>query len=578
MRGPIVVLAVAVAGCVSAADDRVTMPEGTAWAAVLVSGGTHGSFEQLGPGEPLSIDGTLRGLGTLEIRTFTAAGLGASVDTSGPVFADRLRPAAACEVALPRPAAIARPNDLDGYLFVDPPADLPRVTADWIRDRCVHQSAPASLVASCADRPCFFPAVDVGCGFTLDGSVCGAPSFCGAGSPGEPVSVAPTSSGCTQSPTELGRDVRYTCAASPSPCRVEVRLGPEPGLPVAITAKTRALFTVPAYVPQTRLEVAGAALLRTGLVTDLVVLEDRVVVLHAGGELIRPEACQAMQLELLDLEDLSTLRQVPAPNCLQALAADPAGALLGLAKTATGAVVYRFDRDGRISESLALATGDAGVRRLVRAPVVFADGDVYAGLMSYDADGKATGTDTVLEVAGGLRQLKPLRRAHEEFLFAAAGLGHQLAVLDAAAGYATVFDPLTEENLLKASSGHDGSGTAIYEPSHAAWVLSAYSTYDALLVLQNAATRVYYHDGPHAPLGLFLVPEHPGWVGVALTDLAAPVPELKLGILDLDQMQLLRGAAVLGRGVATQFQADARGRVYTVLPWSGEVMRLSFGG
>jgi len=566
------------AGC-SQSSVEVQLPGDVTWAAVLLGAadGPRGSFERIDPARPLAIEvGAVSA--AIEVRGFTAAGLGAAVDASAPVFGDRLRPAGACEPALPRPSYVASLTATTP-LAVGGRDGLARVTADWIKDRCAHRSLPFSVVTTCSDTPCSFSMMDAGCGFTADGARCGAPSFCGVGLPGEPPSFEPLDrANCSATAVQLGADASFDCVVAGVHCQVDLRLGIEPPLAVAVSKETRALFGDVRYVPEGPLQVKGAPELLTGFVSDLVVLPDRLVVVHADGALIRPEECHAAVLEMLDLETLGTLQKVPAPDCLQALVRDPGGAFLGLAKTSSGAVVYRFDPDGRVIGRLALAMPDSGVGRQLRDPVILGNGQVYVGVSSLDPEGKVTGMDTLVALGPMLEATKPVRMVHEEFYFAAAGTGGELGFLDAAAGYVTVIDVVTEMNLRKTPSGHKGSGTALYHPESRRYVVSAYSSYVGLLILEpgrDEAVRVFYNDGPEAPLGMFLVPGHPGWVGVTLTDVLAPQPELKLAFLDPTRRLLLRGTQVLGRGVATRFEADTAGRVFTVLPWSGEVMRIS---
>lgn len=210
--------------------------------------------------------------------------------------------------------------------------------------------------------------MDAGCGFTADGARCGAPSFCGVGLPGEPPSFEPLDGAdkCSATAVQLGADASFDCVVAGVHCQVDLRLGIEPPLAVAVSKETRALFSEAMLLATCRrpLQVKGAPELLTGFVSDLVVLPDRLVVVHADGALIRPEECHAAVLEMLDLETLGTLQKVPAPDCLQALVRDPE-----VRFWAWRSLQWRrrlpLDPDGRVIGRLALAMPDSGVGRII---------------------------------------------------------------------------------------------------------------------------------------------------------------------------------------------------------------------
>lgn len=569
--------------CSAPETTSLELPTEVSWAAVLVprGDGLTGALEKVGGDHRLTIE-LPRSSDALEVRGYTDTALSA-LSESRAVFGVRLSSASACEPALPQPSFLAS-YEAGRLRGGEDRASLPRVTSAWVKGSCRSHAVPLSLVTGCSSRPCYWPSVDVGCGFTIDASSCGLPTLCGARVEGEAAAVGwePPAACSITAAGAAGFGPLLSCTIDGKACPVEVRLGEAPnGPPTQFKVRAQAIFPGKSYRASGPLYVGGAVELLTGYLTDLALLGDRLVVLHGGGVLVRPDDCYDMELELLDRDTLMSLGRAAAPRCLQAIVAAPSRrGFLGVATSSTGMIVYRFDAAGTVVDRLAIDSGVAPQRRVIRDPILVGPGAALVGYLDMDDDGRAMGADVVVDFSGSLRTTRALRFANEEFYYTAGDGGTVVGFGDAESSYAVIMDTQADRVLHKIPlpiTRSERTGAALYHPL--SWVFSTFSTSNALYLAQTETdgARVFFHDGPHSPLGLFTTPSRSRQVVVSLTDLESEALELRLGLVDLGTKQFVRGSQVIGRGVATRFEVEgtvAATKVYALLPWSAEILLL----
>lgn len=580
MRRLLIPSLAAVTACSSPLGTTLELPADVSWAAVLVVRGDRviGDLERVGADHRLQIEAP-RPTDAVEIRGYSEGALSA-ISSNQAVFGARLGSADASEPALATPSSLWGYED--GRLREGGDRNLlPRVTSSWLKESCRSRPMPLSLVTSCSSRPCYWPSVDAGCGFKVDASICGLPNIRGAQVQGEAAAIGWEPPGVCSASSEPGLPSRLICTIDGKACPIEVRLGEAPAAPTRYRVRSRAIFPGKSYRSSGPLYAGGSIELLTGYLTDLALLPDRLVVLHGGGALVHPEECSDMELDLLDRGTLGVIGRAAAPRCLQAIVAQRFGnGFLGVATSSTGMTVYRFDSAGAVVDRLAIDTGVAPKRRVVRDPIVVGDYTALVGYFDTDEGGRARGADVVVDFRGPLKTTRDLRFANEEFYYTAGDGGTVVGFGDAESSYGVIMDTQADQVLHKIPlpiTRSERTGPVLYHPM--SWIFSTFSASNALFMAQTEAdgVRVFFHDGPHSPLGLFVLPNRPHEVAVSLTDLDSDGLELRIGILDLPTKQFARGSQVVGRGVATRFEVSGSvvaSTVYALLPWSAEILVL----
>lgn len=494
-----------------------------------------------------------------------------------------------CGRALPPPVWVGR--WAGGALSAhDGPA--PRVTAPWLSTACPDLSGEPVLVdADCFETRCEPSVRWIGrCDLELDLSSCGIGNLPASVDVDGSICADFSAAGwrCDRTTDPVAR-AAYTCL-EPAPCELHVHAGGAPPAPFEIAR--RQLVEGEPYLPGRldRLGVLTTDDVADGHLLELLVLPGAVVVSRTTRE--PATSCyaadaQAGELLYLDPESLLSVRTATAPYCLRRMVRDEGGGFVGAYVEGEELFLGRFDRRGRLTGSAPVderTDAQPGEPRLVQA-----------------------GSDRVLEMVmleGRLVVLLGKGRG-DSFLF----------TFDAA-----TLRPILREQIRSGTSGMVVAGGGVVATTRngeqeMAWL-------DVSSAEEVAAAKLPWRDLPRETDSLLSVLEVPATGEILVTGTPPPAlfvlesmgptraraviferdaypvtmapwpagdPVFVAGIeqetdgrwssvgalFDPTRGRFLPGTWPLGNGVVGRIRVDDAGRLWLLLPWSGEVIRLT---
>lgn len=571
MRALAAVVGLLSLGCIQSRVTPLPIPPEVRWVAVIEGERVSPLFD-IAAGRSLP---TFTAAGEpVQLVGFTEAQVRGAPDSAS------LSLAGPCEKGLPTATWFAR-LDADDTLHTLDADDAPGLTAPWVG------CAPASLVvhAGCAEVPCAASGtVNPDCKVSIDLSACFLESFAGVQLPDGAVCFANAPPACA--PTErIATEVAALQCSAPRQCRLSVY--PPASEPPFEIARVD-LLPGETFAPSV---LNGRAVLNTrmhsGSVFDLAVLSDVVVVAHTGGP--SPFACPQSgltytQLELLDPDALATIGTTTAPPCLTRLIAD-GDELIGVHGDAGSLRLSRFDSRGRalvigppgpasVLASTHIPAGPLLVGDPPRLQVLYEWTDAYAAgsepgylLYAYDpvtlavvhSDRVTHGRAYAFTGSGASQVAIADEESHEVVLFDVD------ARAEAGRVEIPIFAGVTRRDITMLSQ-HDlrfVAATPHDQPS----VRIAGAAPEASVVLTERRAA------PHATIAW---PPDPKLALVAgLADTSDGRFESVVSLVDTTTGRVLPGAWVVGSGAVTRMHADRAGRVWLVLGWSGDIVRLT---
>lgn len=535
------------------------------------------------PGEPLPAH--TAGGETVQILGYTAAQISAlPVHEGARVGDERLQLASGCDRHLPVPAWFGEltPGDV---LSTRAPSEAPVLTASWIS--C--PMGPVLTHATCLSVPCAIGETQtVQCAVSVDLSACGAGVLRGERQADGSICFQPLPWTC-EPVAALAPEI--TAQACANDCRTSVFAAPqEPPFTLERVAVTGGELYLPGeltddlLVPNNRLH--------SGKAFDLALLRDRLVVAHAGERAVHfcpiEAEVPASRLSFYDLDSLAPVGTATAPECLTRLLGE-GDTFLGIHGSMGEPVLSRFSREGRRLASGAPSSGDgpradaaahipADLVRLGRQLAVIYEwldarpGGVDLGYFLYGYDPTSLGAVH-----------NDLIRDGRAFAMAAVGTS-TLAIAEEKHQRIDYFD--VERRVFIRSTALPTTAVAVRYDMTSLALAPGTRRLLSTTPLDLASVRLV--GGPDGaalvmPFERTLFPTRAhAWPGApdvlvvaGVSPAAAGTYDAVVTLFDTRAARFLPGTWTIGRGAVTRMITDASGRVWALLPWAGEVVRLT---
>lgn len=579
--------ALALFSCKGTAVVDVDVPEETAWVAV-VTVDESGEVLEATPLLPWHATDPLplitRSTGTTLLLGFSAAQLetlGAEVDDSP------LVPVKGCRQGLPAPLWTRR--WFDGALRShDGPT--PPLTAPWLTSLCPDLSGSAVRVdADCFETRCEPRVRWTGrCALELDLGSCGLGVVPASVDASGAVCADFSAAGWACEPVaDPVAQAAYACL-EPAPCEIHVHAGEPPTAPFEL-AKTQLVEDAEPYLPGTldRLGVLQTDTLADGYLLELLVLPDAVVVSRSVDLPVGacfPGDARPGALVFLDPESLLPVRTTTAPRCLRRMVPDEAGGFVGAYVDGNELLLGRFDERGSLTSSVPMdprQEAGPGEPRLVRAGVDRVLEMLEIGSRLVVLLGNSTG-DSFLFTFDAVT-LGPLLRAQirsatsamlstgDTVVATARNLEQEIAWLDVTTANEVAVERLPWRDLPRETDSllslHAVRGELLVTgtPPPALFLLSPMGPVRArAMIFDRDAFVVTMASWPGRSVFVSALAQEEGGRWSSLGALFDPA-----------RGRFLPGTWPLGDGVVGRIRSDDRGRLWLLLPWSGEVIRLT---
>jgi len=498
-----------------------------------------------------------------------------------------LRIAGECEPALPSPSWARGPSDVV----------MPRLTATWVAD-------------SCGETPKLYPAHDCdakvsswtsdrrGCFHRVDLWQHGLGNYEGWRDPfsGEYCMVLTDERRAECRPDPAEGDRRWLCSVgNVQECQLSFE---ESGPPLDVALDRVRVYSAtvaPAMAITTHGELAIEVRRGfTGYLSDLVTLDDRVIVAGHQGRVEQFECWQLSgdsDLIVVSQDDLQVVRRTGAYRCLMRMVRDPSGpGFLAAFVEADTWYLGRFDESAELVTSSSIAPimdFDVGGWRSAEV-VTMRSGEIAVVLSTKTAVASGSGAYVVITDAD-LEQKRSSDLLNLDVMMA----------LDASTA---THDPNT--HIVLADREEEGVvwlEVERLEPSPGARRLVPFNDH-----VQSSPMAMWMHEGQllaavggNAGIvafgngfdwgGFASALELPGYP-TAMVDwspdasllavlmarpIVAPDFEAHLMWLDPAEERFRSGAVEIGFGVASRAENDARGRIWAILPWAAELVRIT---
>lgn len=326
----------------------------------------------------------------------------------------------------------------------------------------------------------------------------------------------------------------------------------------------------------------------SGYTSDLVVLEDRIVVSTHDGRRqswhcdTEPED----RLVFLDRETLAIIGTATVPRCLNELARDPMGAGFIGAYGGHNARIGRFDRDGRLLASTAYAGPDPSERLSATGIALGGDPPSTAGvsLTSLNAVAPFSASRIFGVDLATLTQIPPpdspgnltreLTRLDGSRWAAVDDIANSIVFVDIMSMISSPGPSLLGEIIESATD----IGQPFYHPASDRILISLTGNGGGIFIFDGRGrtqlARVTSYERLAENWAMATWPADPELVIVGLTDLdIARVSSIAL--FEPSRGRFLPGSATVGQGPIGRFRPDEQGRLWTHLPRTAEVLRIS---
>lgn len=398
---------------------------------------------------------------------------------------------------------------------------------------------------------------------------------------------------CREAPARRGAVRRVECARTADPCGYDLHPPSAPrDVPVARAAVVAAPFVAPPRVASGRARPLDQYHPLEGYLTALVARGRGVWVASAGGAYATADCLTATTSVLVRVDDgdegLQVSPPVPAPPCLRALVADPDDPqrFFGLsggqpprlhAFGAQGEVLRSVDVPRPVSRDPALPVVVIGLSVPTppeEAPLLYLvlstmEKRYESWLLVHDRATLAhvrTSDPSVTSVRAASAALR-------DFVF---GADHDSGALVPFHARDQGVDAQYTVDLVGGPS--DDVGFIGYHPASDQLVVSTTGEASVLWLVHRVADLrrrrfVRTYEGPGLPWASTPWPADPAQQLVGLT---GPGPSFEAGVawLDVAEPHFVPGVRSIGRGVVRALVPDEAGRVWALLPWSGEVVRI----
>lgn len=486
-----------------------------------------------------------------------------------------LRRAEACASRLP-PADVlyALRGDALEPLPTDP---LPAMTAEGLGARCDDDSLDEVLVdVQCVSDPCPATATRDGCRLEIEGPACGIERFTALADPRVEACVA--AGPCTVEPVSEDAVVSLSCRRPnfDGPCAVKLfRAEPFPEVSIE---RVQVLDVPPAYPIAGELRYAPYVI-RTGHLGDLVLTDEHVLVTSLVDSVGGVGACRIagsrQRVHVYDRRGLSLQSERTLPRCAWGLLETNPGHFMG------------FTLDGESNAVLALAfdLGEGGVRTSTLSGVEF-DGAFVASALRLEEDLNVVAVSSPLanrgrllfvDDAGALRFQVDLPGTEPSGLSA---LREGFVMTESFNDAFMLFDSSggrLETITIPGRVSRSLADPHLHRPSnHVAVPIPRDVRQVALLRndLELHPKRALHYERQGVPTAITDWPPDPRLLLVGLS-LDAAEPAVHVARLDPAAGHYLPGTLEVGPGSAAVMRTDPEGRVYILLSWAAQLVRLT---
>lgn len=484
----------------------------------------------------------------------------------------------------PLPAAAetwsARAKAGDVWRRVALPEKIAKARFSFAAGSC-PELGPLDVELRCGNTGCFGTMRQEGCAMTLDLSTCARDNLSLPIDRYGALCLAPNEPfGSCAELEPASPDILHTfeCGATGpgtlGSCELDIY--PKATSRPPLTVETKTLFEVAPYHPPKNFPRPPY-----GWLGDLVHLEDRVAVTAYGS--VREDATFCNEVDpgrvyFLDPESMTEIGTATAPSCLGQIARDPTGDGFVGVYGVEPPVFARFDKNGKMLGSVAF-TGNGGQRIFVNSVAVDPGPPAIAAFVvgNEKPDGRRSfvvGVDLATMTIDPVmtKQYGPNTR---ELAFYARGTFSALEDIDNVMLFIESKTGIARKNgalaLVNAGVGQ------------------LFQTADKLFVVSMngmaGGVFTFYENGdlkgrarPHSVYAeawsIAPWPKNPRWVLAGLT--AIEGRQGYLALVDLEGPRFLPGVVPAGDGPAAvgRFRGDAQGRLWAVLPWSAQVIRV----
>ncbi|MCK6548015.1 hypothetical protein L6R52_19345 [Myxococcota bacterium] len=523
-------------------------------------------------------------------RSSALEAAGASLDA---LAGARLERATGCALAVPTPSWAARWTASGALEPVDTTV-VPMMTASWMRHACGAFAASTILVdVPCVGRRCPQPEVAPGaCTFEADLSSCGVGVVRGSidHEGALCVELSTTTWRCARADATTSfaaAPARFTCD-EPLACALDVHVVPRDD-EAPFTIDRLRFVDRPPYLPEglrVRPEV-GPWRLSMGYGLDAAALDELVFVSFIDAE---PASCLTRAGHLgtwLHGYRSDTFERVVAralPSCADRLIPDGRGGLLVTFFEDGAWMLGRFDRAGErvASRTISVLGPNVAASSVVDDLVLVEDPPAIAVLFGPAVEGNAPPMITLHDVDTLVERSRtelPIGRAYSMALegrgrlVLSANDSNELAWFDVAGARLDGRAPTAVGDLLRAAIYRplvDAARARILVPSQGdATLLSVGEVGDLRARAPFSETFALLVSGLHWPAGTGRVLFAGG------TDHGAGDRRVAVTSFDPETERFLPGSHELGFGVPSRLVEDDRGRAWVLLPWAGEIVRLT---
>lgn len=564
-------LGLAVSGC----EGRLvlTAPEGTELYAWVVLDAEEGRLTGSTPLRPTSEKLELEL--PLGHRAFLLAyGAGAEARIGAPAIGpEPLRRAEGCAARLPDADEV---HALRGDVLERvEPDDLPPLTAPWLGARCDAADLDDLLVdVQCVGDPCPAAAARSGCAVAVQGPACGLEAF--------ELGLDPSAPACAETGPCAVRSgsadalVTLSCRRPNFDEACSVQLFRRAPFPPVELERVQVLDVEPVYPEAARY---APYVIRGGYLSDLVFTEDLVLVTSLEGTSGGVGACRGRgahhRLHVFSREDLSRQGELVLPRCAW-----------GLHETAPGRFVG-FTVDGSTDHVLSLSFSLLGgeVRTATIAAVDFENAIVTSAL--HLGPGRSVvavvsplrGQGLLVFVDDEGRRLSSARFSDVEF----SGLERYREGFVATESWGDSFVYFDEEGAILGTvpvperASRSLGAPKVHAPSNHVTVPIARDVRQVASMtpgLELHPKRLLHYELAAAPTAIADWPPEPR-LQVAGVTVDGPEPLSYLARLDPVAGHFLPGVLEVGPGPAAVMRTDPEGRVYVLLSWAAQLVRVT---
>jgi len=492
-----------------------------------------------------------------------------------------LRAAETDEARLPAPIW-GQKFDADGGAFGGT-IPVRALTADWL-PLCPQRVTEGQRVAlGCAFGDCATTVTQSGCRVTIDASACALGALDAEISPAGAliVEASPVLGQCEETPSSPGVSVALACSGGTAEtCRIEVQTSSVP--PPLVIEKLALTSSVAPYIERDGNGVLVSRRPPSGYLAAMAIVGETVMVARNLGPPWRPQDCPPGRGGVIDLIARDTLivdTATAVPRCVIGLIRDPMGRGALFLTGGPAPRVGIIGADGQVKADRALDDVPhpadeyvIGIQASARGIFVLFTVPVF--------DPGSTATLAVLDpLLLTTLAFEPISNQRAEIL----GVDLDAKVLLVANSRDVLYTPTADAKLGPGrplwelcSHGNGIKPSTIFPHALSGQLvlpaLDSNSPAGYVIDVQDRCRTVVYPWGAVEGYGAAAWTDGRVLFGLMTS---APPYEASVAIVDPIGARFASGALRIGSGPPHAMDVDAQGRVWLILPWEGQVARIT---